>query len=178
MAGSSEAIWLQATIETLRKNKAHADAAIEQLSLEQLRASLHPELNSIAVVMKHVAGNLRSRWTDFLRADGEKPNRNRDGEFIDDYPDRQAIVDDWESGWDALFDSLGRLKPADLGREVTIRGRPHPVPLAIQRSITHTSYHLGQIVQTARAVAGDDWRTLTIPRGKSEEHNREHWGRG
>ncbi|QDT70286.1 DinB superfamily protein [Planctomycetes bacterium MalM25] len=178
MEGSHEAIWLQATIDTLRKNKALADSAIEQLSLEQLRVSLHPELNSIAVIMKHVAGNLRSRWTDFLEADGEKPERNRDGEFIDDYADRQAILDDWESGWATLFAALGRLTPADLGREVPIRGCPHPVPLAIQRSITHTSYHLGQIVQTARAVVGEGWRTLTIPRGKSEEYNRETWARG
>ena len=178
MAETSGAIWLRATIETFRRNKEHADAAIAQLSFEQLRFTLHPELNSVAVILKHVAGNLRSRWTDFLEADGEKRDRNRDGEFIDDYPDREALIADWESGWNTLFESLEALRPEDALREVTIRGASLTVPAAVQRSITHTAYHVGQIVQTARAAAGDDWRTLTIPRGESEAYNRARWGQG
>lgn len=143
-----------------------------------MRVALHPELNSVAVVMKHVAGNLRSRWVDFLSDDGEKPNRNRDGEFVDDYADREAMIADWEDGWRVLFKELGRLQPDDALRLVEIRGAELTVPEAIFRSMSHCSYHIGQIVQTARAVAGDDWRTLTIPRGESEAYNRARWGRG
>lgn len=178
MENSGEAIWLQATIDTFHRNKEHADAAIEQLTFEQLRVPLDPEINSVAVVMKHIAGNLRSRWTDCLQADGEKPDRDRDGEFTDDYPDRETLLADWESGWRTLFEALGDLRPDDALREVVIRGAPLTLPHAVQRSLTHTAYHVGQIVQTARAVAGDRWRTLTIPRGKSAEYNQARWGRG
>lgn len=171
-------IWLEETVDTWRRNKAHADAAIAQLDEAQLRRSLDPEVNSVAVVMKHVAGNLRSRWVNFLTADGEKADRNRDGEFVDDYPDRDAILADWEDGWRVLFDELAKLRPDDMARTITIRGAQLSVPAAILRSICHCSYHIGQIVQTARVVAGDDWRTLTIPRGDSERYNRERWGRG
>lgn len=170
-------VWLTAIIDTWRRNKEHADSAIAQLTDEQLRQSLDPETNSVAVVMKHVAGNLRSRWTDFLTSDGEKPDRDRDREFIDDYADRAAILADWESGWQVLFDELGRLRPDDLLREVAIRGCALSVPHAIARSISHCSYHIGQIVQTARILVGDDWQTLTIPRGASEQYNRERWGK-
>ncbi|MEN0110358.1 MAG: DinB family protein [Planctomycetota bacterium] len=171
-------MWLAETITIWRRNKETADKAIAQLSERQLRASLHPELNSVAVVMKHVAGNLRSRWRDFLTSDGEKPDRNRDNEFVDDYPDRDAMVADWEAGWRVLFDSLAELEPDDTGRRVAIRGEEISVPQAILRSITHCAYHVGQIVQTARAVAGDDWETLTIARGQSEAYNRRRWGAG
>lgn len=171
-------LWLDEVVRVWRRNKDHADAAIAQLDEAQLRRSLDPETNSVAVVMKHVAGNLRSRWSGFLRSDGEKPDRNRDGEFVDDYPDRDAILADWESGWRVLFDELASLTPADCLRSVEIRGANLSVPEAILRSICHCSYHIGQIVQTARVVAGDNWRTLTIPRGESDRFNRERWGRG
>ena len=178
MSGSDEAwaLWQRATLDTLRRNKAYADAAIKQLSEEQLRTALDPDVNSIAVVMKHVAGNQRSRWTEFLTTDGEKPDRCRDGEFVDDYADRDAMLADWESGWRVMLDAIGALTAEDCLREVTIRGHRHPVPLAIQRSITHCSYHLGQIVQTARALAGEEWETLSVPRGESDRFNRERWG--
>ncbi|MEQ8847023.1 DUF1572 family protein [Botrimarina sp.] len=171
-------IWLDETITTWRRNKEHADAAIAQLDEAQLRRSLDPEVNSVAVVMKHVAGNLRSRWVDFLTSDGEKPDRRRDSEFVDDYPDRDAMIADWEDGWRVLFDELAKLRPDDALRQVEIRGAKLPVPAAILRSICHCSYHIGQVVQTARVVAGDRWSTLTIPRGQSEEYNRARWGRG
>ena len=178
MSYDADELWLAETRTIWRRNKEVADNAIAQLSETQLRRSLDPELNSVAVVMKHVAGNLRSRWTDFLTTDGEKPDRDRDREFIDDYPDRDAMLADWEDGWRVLFDQLDALRPADAHRTVTIRGEPIRVPQAILRSITHGAYHVGQIVQTARAVAGDDWQTLTIARGGSADYNAERWGRG
>lgn len=168
--------WIGAALDTLRRNKTHADAAIAQVSDEGLRVALHPETNSIAVIMKHVAGNLRSRWTAFLTSDGEKADRDRDGEFVDDYADRAAILADWESGWWVAFDELARLTPEDAGREVVIRGHRLSVPHAVDRSMCHCSYHIGQIVMIARIRAGAAWRTLTIERGRSVEHNRARWG--
>ncbi|TWT94802.1 DinB superfamily protein [Botrimarina colliarenosi] len=171
-------LWLDEVTRVWRRNKEHADAAITQLSEAQLRQTLAPEVNSVAVVMKHVAGNLRSRWSGFLTTDGEKPDRGRDREFVDDYPSRDAMLADWEDGWRVLFEELGSLTPASTLRTVEIRGCQLSVPEAILRSISHCSYHIGQIVQTARVVAGDDWVTLTIPRGESESFNQERWGRG
>jgi hypothetical protein len=172
------ALWLEQVARVWRRNKEFADAAIAQLSDAQIRRSLDTETNSVAVVMKHVAGNLRSRWIGFLTSDGEKSDRNRDAEFIDDYPDRASLLADWEDGWRVLFAELAALAPEDCQRLVEIRGAKLTVPEAIMRSICHCSYHIGQIVQTARIVAGDDWRTLTIPRGESDAYNRERWGRG
>lgn len=171
-------IWLTETITIWRRNKQVADAAIAQLSETPLRQSLDPEVNSVAVVMKHVAGNLRSRWTEFLTTDGEKPDRHRDNEFIDDYECRDAMLADWEDGWRVLFETLEALRPEDASDMVEIRGERISVPQAILRSITHCAYHVGQIVQTARIQAGDAWTTLTIPRGESETYNRRRWGRG
>ena len=141
-------------------------------------STLDANTNSIAVIMKHVAGNLLSRWTDFLTTDGEKPSRNRDDEFIDTYTARGELLAYWESGWQRLFDSLTDLTPGDLGKNVTIRGEPHTVPLAIQRSLAHCGYHVGQIVLIARILAGDQWATITIPRGASTGFNQRVWGKG
>lgn len=171
-------LWLDELITIWTRNKQTADAAIAQLSEEQMWRSLDPEVNSVAVVMKHVAGNLRSRWADFLIADGEKPDRNRDNEFIDDYSDREAMLADWEAGWRVLFEQLNALTSDDLHRQIAIRGERISVPQAALRSITHCAYHIGQIVQTARAVAGNDWQTLTIARGESEKYNQKRWGQG
>ncbi len=161
--------WLSATVDTFRLNKEHADQAIVQMGDENLRLSLDFETNSVAVIMKHVAGNLRSRWTNFLESDGEKINRNRDQEFIDDYNNREEILNDWEAGWQVLFDGLEKLQPNDLLREITIRGHRLSVPHAIARSMSHCSNHIGQIVQVARIQVGDGWHTLSIPRGQSDE---------
>jgi hypothetical protein len=126
--------------------------------------------------MKHVAGNLMSRWTDFLTSDGEKPWRNRDGEFVDSCGSRAELLALWERGWAYLLTTLKGLKPEDLGKTVMIRGEPHAVPLALERSLGHTCYHIGQSVQVARIHAGDQWTTLTIPRGGSEQFNKANWG--
>lgn len=150
-----------------------ADRATAQLTDDKLHESLDPNTNSIAVNMKHVAGNLVSRWTDFLSSDGEKPWRNRDDEFIDTFSSRDELVDYWDRGWRVLFASLENLTPQDLLRTVFIRGEPHSVPLALSRSLAHTAYHVGQVVQIARVLAQDEWETLTIPRGQSEQFNEQ-----
>ena len=169
---------IDGAIASFRSNKGWADKAIAQMSDDNLHVCLDPNTNSIAVIMKHIAGNLLSRWTDFLSTDGEKPWRNRDDEFVDSFATPEELVVYWESGWQTLFDSLSSLSPDDLGKTVTIRGEPHSVPLAIQRSLAHCAYHVGQIMLIARILAGDHWTTITIPRGASANFNQRVWGRG
>ncbi len=168
--------FVAAAINAFEGNKRLADRAIAQLADDKLRVALDPNTNSIAVIMKHVAGNLISRWTDFLTSDGEKPDRNRDSEFVDDFSSRAELMECWERGWARLFETLRSLQSADLERTVYIRGEAHSVPLAMSRSLGHTCYHVGQIVQLARVVAGDNWQTLTIARGESEQFNQANWG--
>jgi hypothetical protein len=170
--------FLDAAVTCFKQNKAWADKAIAQLPDDKLHVALDPNTNSIAVIMKHVAGNLLSRWTDFLTTDGEKPDRNRDGEFVDTFTGRAELLAYWESGWQRAVDSLTALTPADAARIVVIRGEPHSVPLAVQRSLAHCGYHVGQIIQIARILAGEKWSTITIPRGGSAEFNRKVWGQG
>jgi hypothetical protein len=169
---------VDAALAASRSNKGWADKAIAQLADDKLHVALDPNTNSIAVIMKHVAGNLLSRWTDFLTTDGEKPSRNRDDEFVDSFSSRDELVAYWESGWQRLFDTLSSLAPDDLARHVTIRGEPHSVPLAIERSLAHCAYHVGQIMLIARILAGDHWTTITIPRGASASFNQKVWGKG
>jgi hypothetical protein len=169
---------IDGALAAFRSHKAWADQAVAQLADDQLRVPLDPNTNSIAVIMKHVAGNLLSRWTDFLTTDGEKPWRNRDDEFVDTFASRDELTAFWESGWRRLFDSLAGLSASDLGRSVTIRGEPHTVPLAIARSLAHCAYHVGQIVLIARILAGDHWTTITIPPGASAGFNQQVWGKG
>jgi hypothetical protein len=167
---------IEATLASFRANKGWADKAIAQLPDDKLHIALDANTNCIAVIMKHVAGNLRSRWTDFLTTDGEKPWRNRDDEFVDTFTSRSELIDYWNMGWQALFDTLERLSPSDLEKTVLIRGEPHTVPLAIQRSLAHCGYHVGQIILIARILAGDNWTTITIPRGGSVVFNQKVWG--
>jgi hypothetical protein len=173
---SAKESFLEATIDTFMTQKVLAERAIAQAPDACLKQSLDPRVNSIAVIMKHVAGNLRSRWTDFLITDGEKSDRDRDQEFIDTFETHAEILADWNSGWDCLFDALRQLGTDDLHAIVQIRGQDHTVPQAIERSLGHTCYHLGQIVQQARFHAGDEWQTLTIPRGESQQYNKQTWG--
>lgn len=168
--------FLSAIINAFDANKRLADRAVEQLPDEKLRVALDPNTNSIAVIMKHVAGNLTSRWTDFLITDGEKPWRNRDDEFVDTFASRAELLECWERGWTCLLTTIRSLTAEDLGKTVTIRGEPHSVPLALERSLGHTCYHVSQIVQVAGVHAGEKWNTLTIPRRGSEQFNRAHWG--
>ena len=164
--------YLQLAIREFKRTKGLADGAIAQITTEQFFAASHQEDNSIAVIVKHVAGNLLSRWTDFLTSDGEKPGRNRDTEFeIIPGDTHQRLLQQWESGWAALFSALEPLSDADLDRTVTIRGEPLTVLQAITRQLTHYSYHVGQIVYVAKHHAGDSWRTLSVAKGKSAEFN-------
>ncbi len=169
---------INGSVSAFRSNKGWADKAISQLSDDKLHIALDANTNSIAVIMKHVAGNLLSRWTDFLTTDGEKSWRNRDDEFVDTFKDRDQLVTYWESGWNTLFDSLSALSSDDLGKNVTIRGELHSVPLAMQRSLAHSTYHIGQIILISRILAGDNWTTITIPRGGSSNFNQRVWGAG
>ena len=157
-----------ATLEAdLRKARATAEAAIAQVDDAQL-TSAPAGSNSIAVIVRHLAGNFVSRFTDFLTSDGEKPWRDRDGEFEDPTITRDGLMTEWNRGWDVLMSSLASLTDADLSRTVTIRGQSLTVLEALVRSFGHASLHIGQIVFLAKALRGDAWKTLTIPRGQSK----------
>lgn len=162
---------LQEIREQFRQLKSAADRSLAQTRDDELFVRLDEEANSIALIMKHVGGNLRSRWTDFLTSDGEKPDRHRDREFeIEPGEDKAAIVQRWEQGWRCVFDTLDSLSAEDLERTVTIRSEPHTVPQALVRSLTHTATHVGQITLLVKHLRSGDWNTLTIPRGKSDEY--------
>ena len=154
----------------LRKLKTQAEKAIAQVDDPHLFEVLDPESNSIAIIMKHMAGNMRSRWTDFLTTDGEKPDRERDREFeVEPADTRERVFALWEDGWSRLFDAISSLTPVDLGTTIRIRGEAHSVVEAINRQTSHYAAHVGQIVLLAKHYAGPTWRTLSIPRGKSRE---------
>jgi len=154
--------------------RSFAEKALAQIPFARWWDEPAPGSNSAAIVVKHVAGNLRSRWTDFLTTDGEKPDRNRDGEFeIGAADDEAAIRGLWERGWSALEGTLAALRPEDLGRTVRIRGEGMTALQATQRSLAHTAMHVGQIVYIAKLLAGPAWKTLTIPRGRSADFNRD-----
>ena len=160
-----ETAYLDDVRDQFRKLKKLAEGANAQVTDDQLTVTLDEEANSIAILMKHMAGNLRSRFTDFLTTDGEKPDRNRDGEFeIDTPPDRAAVMDDWERGWAVLFAALDALTPGDLLRDVYIRGERHSVIRALDRQMTHHAYHVGQIVLLAKHLNSSTWKTLSMPR--------------
>jgi hypothetical protein len=165
--------YLSDSLSLFRYYKRLADRAIEQVEDEALYAALDPEANSIAVIMKHMAGNLLSRWTDFLTSDGEKPDRDRDSEFTDPPRPREALMQLWEDGWQALFTALEPLSDDDLSRKIMIRGEAHSVMQAINRQLGHYAYHCGQIVLLAKHYQQDKWKSLTIPRGRSAEFNRK-----
>jgi Protein of unknown function (DUF1572) len=149
-----------------------AEGAIEQVSDEQLFTALDEEMNSIAIVVKHMAGNMRSRWTDFLMSDGEKPDRNRDSEFVAPPATREDLMQLWNQGWAVVFSALDPLSDSDLTRMVTIRGEPHSVMQAINRQIAHYAYHCGQIVFLAKHHKSSNWKSLSVPRNKSAEFNQ------
>jgi hypothetical protein len=163
---------IEDSIEVFRYYKRLAERAMAQVADEQLFAVLDCEANSIAIIVKHMAGNMRSRWTDFLTTDGEKPTRNRDSEFVDPLATREALSDEWEFAWATMFGALHRLTDADLSRTITIRGEPHSVMQAINRQLAHYPYHVGQIVLLAKHFASEHWQSLSVPRNQSAEFNR------
>ncbi len=165
--------YVQLVIREFRRLQALGDGAIAQLSDEEFFAVPAAGDNSVAVIVKHVGGNLVSRWTDFLTSDGEKPGRDRDTEFrIVAADSRDQLLQTWSRGWTALFDALAPLRDSDMARVVTIRGEPLSVLQAVNRQLTHYAYHVGQIVYVAKHYRGAEWRSLSIPPGRSAEFNR------
>lgn len=165
--------YLEETRDLFRTYKRMAESAMAQVTDADLLRQTGGESNSIAIIAKHIAGNLRSRWTDFLTTDGEKPDRRRDAEFEEPVETRHELMATWEAGWNALFLTLDSLSDDDLDRTVYIRGEAHSVLKAAQRSLAHTVSHVGQMVFLAKHFSGHNWKTLSIPRGKSEEFTRQ-----
>jgi hypothetical protein len=163
---------LDVAIDELQKIKKLADKSIAQLDDQQLWAKLDPEANSVAILMRHLAGNMRSRWTDFRVADGEKADRNRDHEFEEPPMSRDELIAEWEDGWGRVFAALGSITDADLQDTVYIRMEPHSIYKALSRQVAHYAGHGYQILMLAKHWKGREWQTLSIPRGQSEEFNR------
>jgi len=165
--------YLKDSLELFRYYKKLAERAMVQCPDESLFRALDAESNSIAIIVKHMAGNMRSRWTDFLATDGEKPDRNRDTEFEQPAKTRGEVMEQWNTGWNCVFAALEPLSEADATRTVTIRTEPHSVMQAINRQIAHYSYHVGQIVFLSKHFAANHWSALTVPRGKSAAFNAD-----
>jgi len=165
--------YVEDTLAVFRHYKRLAERAMEQVTDQQLFDVIDKEANSIAVIVKHMAGNMCSRWTDFLTTDGEKPGRDRDSEFVEPPATREGLMAMWEDGWNRVFSAIAPLTEADLGRTVTIRGEAHSVMQAINRQLAHYPHHVGQIVLLAKHFACDGWQTLSVPRNKSAEFNRK-----
>jgi uncharacterized protein DUF1572 len=155
----------------LRGHKRMAESAMSQLEDKDFFATIDPEANSVAILAKHIAGNARSRFTDFLTSDGEKPDRFRDREFeLSSQTTREEVMRWWEEGWTTIFSTLDLLKPEDVERTITIRQEPHTVMQALNRALAHYAQHIGQIVLLAKHLRSSEWKTLSIPRGKSEDY--------
>jgi hypothetical protein len=172
MAHEFSTSYLRDSLSLFRYYKKLTERAMEQVTDEQLFAVLDGEMNCIAIIVKHLVGNMRSRWTDFLVSDGEKPDRKRDTEFEAPPATRAELMKMWEQGWDYVFNALEPLSDADIERTVPIRGEAHSVMQAINRQIAHYAYHCGQIVFLAKHLQARQWKALTVPRGKSEDFNQ------
>ncbi|TWT77867.1 DinB superfamily protein [Posidoniimonas polymericola] len=168
--------WIDALRGTVDSYRRMIDATVTQLSDAELRTRPAPGMNSVATILRHLGGNLQSRWTDFLTTDGEKPDRDRESEFLDWPGDRESLMAYFDAGWAALTSAISQLDDNNLGRTITIRGEPHTIPEALMRSVTHLTYHVGQISLIARTVHEGDWHWLTIAPGQSAEHNDRSWG--
>lgn len=163
------AAYLEEVRRSFRGHKRLAEGAISQLNDEQLHVQIDAESNSVAIIMRHLAGNMRSRFTDFLTSDGEKPDRNRDGEFDESVlPSREELMKAWEDGWAIVFGAIESVKPEDLLKTVTIRQEPHTVLQAINRQVAHYAYHVGQIAFIGKHLKGAEWKSLSIPKGQSK----------
>ncbi len=169
---SLAAAYLDEVRRSLRGYKRLADGALAQIQDAELFYTPDAESNSLAVIVKHISGNMRSRFTDFLTTDGEKPDRHRDQEFeMDAAVRREQLMQWWEDGWKIVFDTIAALKPEDLTRTVTIRQEPHTVLQALNRASNHYAHHIGQILYVAKMIRKTEWKTLSVPRGKSAEYN-------
>lgn len=174
MSNETAELFLDEAIKTFRSQKALADKAMAQLKDEEFFVTLDAESNSIAVIIKHMAGNMLSRWTDFLTTDGEKPDRNRDMEFvITPQTTRAGLMARWEEGWACALRAVESLKPEDAGKIVYIRGEEHTVMKAVMRQVAHYAQHVGQIIFLAKHLRSSEWQSLSIPRNRSAEFNAE-----
>jgi hypothetical protein len=166
-------IFIEETIKSFKGLKSNVEKALDQLNHTEVHWSLNEESNSIAIIMKHIAGNMISRWTDFMTTDGEKENRNRDSEFVDEFKSREELMEYWKKGWTVTINSLTSLSENDLEKIIYIRKEPHTVVRAMQRSLAHIAYHCGQIVYLAKQIKGKDFKSLSIPRGESAKYVHE-----
>lgn len=164
--------YLKDSLAVLEHYKRLGERSMEQVSDEQLFQLLDEEANSIAIIVKHIAGNMRSRWTDFLTSDGEKADRQRDSEFVEPPDTREALMALWQDGWERVFGALAPLTDADMGRQVFIRGEAHSVTQAINRQLAHYACHIGQIMLLAKHLRGKEWKSLSIPKNQSAEFNQ------
>lgn len=163
--------YLKDTVATFRNYKLMAERALEQISDDEFFWAVDPEDNSIAVIVKHISGNMRSRWTDFLTNDGEKPDRDRDTEFEVPEVSRDSLMNQWEATWEILFRAIEPLTAADFAKSVTIRGENHTIAEAVNRQMTHYAYHIGQITFLAKHFRSSEWRSLSVPKNSSAEFN-------
>jgi hypothetical protein len=165
--------YLRIVIERFKSIKSLGDKTINQLSEEEIHWTYNNESNSVAIIVRHLSGNMVSRWTDFLTSDGEKEYRNRDEEFIDDISSKSELMSVWEKGWKVLIATLTSLSEQDLLKNICIRGEGHLVIEAIERQMAHYAYHIGQIVYIGKQLKDSNWKSLSIPKGKSEEYLKE-----
>lgn len=170
-------IFLESSKRLFLYYKTIAEKAIDQIDVDQLFFSANEDTNSIAIIMQHLAGNMLSRWTDFLTTDGEKDWRNRDGEFEENYKTKAALLAFWNKGWDCLLDAINSLHPEQLSEVIYIRKEGHTVMDAINRQLAHYPYHIGQIVFYAKMLKQTDWNSLSIPKNKSNEYNTDKFAK-
>jgi uncharacterized damage-inducible protein DinB len=176
MTTSFNTEWIEAVSETVVSYRRMIDAIVAQLSDAELHSRPAADINSVAIILRHLGGNLRSRWTDFLTTDGEKPDRNRETEFQEWDGDRDSLMAHFDAGWEALTAAIQLVNRSNIDQQVLIRGEPHSIPQALTRSMTHLTYHVGQMAIIARMVHDGDWRWLTIAPGDSAKHNDRTWG--
>ena len=176
MTSTPHDIWLDAARKSVANCRRLIDAAVIQLTDDELFTSPSPNAISVANILRHLGGNLKSRWTDFLTTDGEKPDRHRDQEFANWEGDRASLLAHFDAGWTTLVKAIDSMDEKALGETIYIRGEPHSVPMAVTRSLNHLSYHVGQIMLVARTIHQGDWQWITIPPQGSEKYNEKNWG--
>ena len=169
--------YLQSTLKQFKYYKSLGDKTFAQLPFDELKRKVAEDSNSIAIIVKHMAGNMMSRWTNFLTEDGEKTWRNRDDEFIDSFIDKNELIEIWNKGWHCLFNALETISDDDLNQIIYIRNQGHTVTEAINRQMMHYAYHVGQIVLLGKIIKGKDWQSLSISKGKSKDYNKEKFAK-
>ncbi|NRA93053.1 MAG: DUF1572 family protein [Psychroserpens sp.] len=169
--------YLSSVIKQFEYYKLLGDKTFAQLSFEELQKEFVEDSNSIAIVVKHLVGNMLSRWTNFLTEDGEKEWRHRDNEFVDTFKSKEELIEFWESGWNCLFDAIRPLNDSHLEQVIYIRNQGHTVTEAINRQLAHYSYHIGQLVFLGKLIKGKNWQSLSIPKGQSKTYNQEKFSK-